>query len=170
MKSLKSSSDFEIVIHTDQHISHSLAWWSTKVVCGTALIGSLFLMVIYQIQPLFSFSTKVAQSMVVIGAAITLWHYWILKQGNKPFARPARLETKRGLYTIIRHPMYAGDMLAYSGLYLLAPNGVAAIVLMISFVALARQSMIEDAMLETQFGEGFRQWASQTALLIPRLF
>lgn len=139
------------------------------MVCGSLLIASLFLMVIYSVSPLFRFPTLLAQAMVVIGAGTSLWHYYLLKRHNQTLAKPQRLITQPGFYRWIRHPMYGADILSYTGLFLLMPNTVTLVILPVALLALTRQARKEDDYLERRFGRPYKRWEKQTWMILPFL-
>ncbi|WP_211317044.1 methyltransferase family protein [Arenicella xantha] len=140
-----------------------------KVVCGTVIIASLFLMSLYGVPTLFSVPRHYAQFLVLSGGALTLWHYLILKRNDRNVQNPYILMEARGLFRWVRHPMYCGDILSYTGLVLLAPNLVTVVVLLLSYLALIKQARVEDQFLAKRFGKRYSRWQCQTGLLLPRL-
>lgn len=129
MSSLKLKSEMSGNPTTEQPAAkrlppHSIFWWSIKVVCGAALIASLFLMIIYDLNRLFSVPALLAQLLVISGGITSIWHYRLLKQSSKDIAEPSALVSESALFRWIRHPMYLADMVAYTGLFLIAPNAL----------------------------------------------
>ena len=149
---------------------HPIFWWSIKVVCGAILIGSLFLMVIYQVPGLFSVPVIFAQALVLLGASTALWHYRILKRNGCDISVPRRLICNGGLYPRLRHPMYFADMMAYTGLFLLMPNVLTVLALALAYCALLRQAQVEDVYLASRFPQEFQQWKQSSRLIIPLVY
>ena len=150
--------------------THRMFWWTIKVVSGTILIAALFLMVIYDIPVLFSIPRGIGQVLVISGATVSIWHYVLLKRQGSNMCNPQTLMTHRGLFRWIRHPMYLADMVSYTGLFLLMPNPVTAVILPLSLIALVRQSQEEDRFLRQRFAGEFKAWRSKTSLLVPAIY
>ncbi|MEE4377847.1 MAG: methyltransferase [Candidatus Competibacteraceae bacterium] len=111
--------------------------------------------------------TAISQTLVIVGAVISIFHYNILKRFNKNISKPNYLVLKKGLFPYIRHPMYFGDMISCLGLFTLSANWATVVVLLISYVALFKQAQIEDGYLEELFGESFTNWSHQSKLIFP---
>ncbi len=127
-------------------------------------------MIIYNINVLFRAPILLAQSLVVVGGLSSILHYRFLKQGSNDIAEPKALIVDRGLFRWIRHPMYISDMIAYTGLFLIAPNLATLMVLLLAYLALAKQAMVEDEFLQATFGRQFSEWRANTRLLMPLIF
>jgi len=149
---------------------HSILWWSIKVACGTALIASLFLMFIYDFGVLFRVPMLFAQSLVIVGGFTSLWHYQILKESNNNIAHPNKMVSNKGLFRYVRHPMYLADAIAYTGLFLIAPNPITTVVLLLAYFALFRQSTVEDGVLAETFGSQFSEWRNKSKLILPFVY
>ncbi len=149
---------------------HSLAWWSIKVTCGALLITNAFVVVLYGLDTTFESPRLLAQILVIGGGACSIYHYLKLKAQNNDIQMPQKLETKAGLYRQIRHPMYLGDILIYSGLTLLYTTPVSVPVLFISIAALCKQADVEDQYLASRFTEQFPEWCSHSYRLIPFVY
>ncbi len=149
---------------------HSLFWWSLKIGCAATLISALFLKVIYQLTPWFSAPVILAQALVFVGAASTLWHYRQLKRSSNNIEQPAALVQRPGLFKLIRHPMYLSDMLVSSGLFLLFPTVPTIVVLAVGLFALVRQSQVEDQYMQQRFDAEFQEWQGKTKLILPFIY
>ena len=149
---------------------HSLVWWSIKVACGALLITNAFVVVLYGLDTTFESPRLFAQLMVIGGGVCSIYHYLKLKAQNSDIQTPQRLETKAGLYSFIRHPMYLGDILIYSGLALLYPTLFSIPVKHISIVALCKQADVEDQYLTCRFTEQFPEWRTHSYRLIPYIY
>lgn len=138
-------------------------WWRIKVACGAALILNA---VIHFLGPAGAgiVPRLLAQTVAVGGGIITLFHHRLLRRARGSNGA-ATLLTRGGLFNWIRHPMYTGDLLLYTGLTLLAPNSVSVLLLVLGAFALYRQARAEDAYLLSVHGEAFSAWQARTRLL-----
>jgi protein-S-isoprenylcysteine O-methyltransferase Ste14 len=146
-------------------------WWLIKVACGLLLAGHFiaFTLGLYATRPLIVIPLPVAQVFVVLGAAITLSHYVILKRATRLLARPARLVVDGGLFSLVRHPMYFGDLIMYAGLAMLTGDLAAVVLAILGAVAIVQQCKIEDRALSERFKSAHERWKSSTRLIVPWL-
>ncbi len=117
--------------------------------------------------PFVDVPIRLGQLMVMIGGLVTVTHYVCVRRHAHSLSEPDQLMTERGLYRYIRHPMYTGDLITYSGLTALAPGPVTALVLFVGIYAIWRQSIVEDRHLADRFDEMHREWRKRTFLLVP---
>ena len=149
---------------------HHVLWWSVKVACGAMLIVSLFFGFIYNLDSWFESPTRLSQFLVIIGGLSAIYHYLQLKSLNQNIEKPKVMETRYGLYKLVRHPMYLSDVVSYTGLYLLFPTGLTLAVLMFGLIALVQQSKAEDRFLAENFSDQFKTWEKRSKLLIPFVY
>lgn len=149
---------------------HSVVWWAIKVACGALLITNAFVVALYGLDAMFETPRLLAQLMVIGGGLCSIYHYLKLKAKNSDIQTPQRLETKAGLYRLIRHPMYLSDIVIYSGLTLLYPTLFSLPVLAISLVALCKQADVEDRYLASRFTEQYPEWRTRSYRLIPYIY
>lgn len=150
--------------------SHSLVWWAIKVACGALLISNAFLVALYGLEAMIETPRLLAQLMVISGGLCSIYHYLQLKAMNRDIQTPQRLETKAGLYRLVRHPMYLSDVAIYTGLTILYPTPFSLLLLIISIVALFKQADVEDRYLASRFSEQFSEWRSRSHKLIPYIY
>lgn len=75
-----------------------------------------------------------------------------------------------GPYAYVRHPIYAGFVLAMVGIFLLSaswPAGLSGLLLTLSIPRL--RIPVEEAELEERFGDRWRGYRDRTGALVPRL-
>ena len=107
------------------------------------------------------------QLTVLTGGLIEIAHYLILRRTNDNIAKPTSLETARGLYKFVRHPMYFGDLLILTGFLLMITTPAALALASLGLYGIARQVPIEDAELQDHFGQNAQAWRQSTRAVIP---
>jgi protein-S-isoprenylcysteine O-methyltransferase Ste14 len=76
----------------------------------------------------------------------------------------------RGLFGLVRNPIFSAMLLALAGLALLVPNALSLLALATSFAALELQvRRVEEPHLLRTHGDPYRAWASRTGRFLPRL-
>lgn len=75
---------------------------------------------------------------------------------------------QHGPYRILRHPSYAGVLLAVVGLSLLLNNILAIVVLLVCvFGGICYRIRVEERVLTTELGAAYTRYAARTARLLP---
>jgi protein-S-isoprenylcysteine O-methyltransferase Ste14 len=107
---------------------------------------------------------------ISIGAVLIIWgwrdiykYYWSKEEGR------GELVTK-GIYGIIRHPQYTGFWLITLGMlfdWATLPILIMYPLLLVLYYRLARR---EEADMEAEFGDAYRQYKARTGMFLPRLF
>lgn len=78
---------------------------------------------------------------------------------------------RSGLYKHLRHPAYAGALLAHLGLGLSFSNWISLGLSLVPFSVAALYRMnVEEQALEEKFGESYIQYSRGTKRLIPKLY
>ena len=148
-----------------------LLWWNIKVLCGLLLIIGLFIQYVADWhQPLFRIPRMLPTALVLLGGTIFLYHYYLIKKRNQTLDEAQVLVTTGGLFALIRHPMYLGDILMFTGFAMLAPTVPMLCVLAVSIFALAKQAIAEDRYLSALHSTEHGRWTRSTKLLIPAIF
>ncbi len=81
--------------------------------------------------------------------------------------RASRLRTT-GLYSLVRHPLYAGNTITAVGLAAFTTRWyLPLIVLLLGLLYHERIAAREEAFLEERFGDEFRAWAERVPAMIP---
>jgi protein-S-isoprenylcysteine O-methyltransferase Ste14 len=110
--------------------------------------------------------TYVGWGLMVPAAMLTFPSFYFLKRGGKPASgwEETTAVTARGVYRIIRHPMYFGTALFAVALALvlqsLAAVGLACAVIVFAYAA----SRLEEKSNLKKFAEGYRAYAGE----VPR--
>ncbi len=76
---------------------------------------------------------------------------------------------KSGIYSFIRHPMYAGDLCLALGFAFLKNNPFAFLIALIAFIPFVVAIKCEDRELIKRFGEKHKHYIKETGAIIPRL-
>lgn len=106
--------------------------------------------------------------MVIRGTAIhQLRHFFTI---NVAIQQDHRLVTD-GWYRILRHPAYLGGILTFIGCGISYGNLISGLVIPVPYILLILNRIeIEEAVLETEFGEEYRKMKQRTKKLIPFLY
>jgi protein-S-isoprenylcysteine O-methyltransferase Ste14 len=110
---------------------------------------------------------------VVLGWLGLLLRWWSFVSLGKYFT--VVLETSedqpvvtRGPYRVLRHPSYAGLLLAFAGTGLMVGNWLSAFgAVALVLIALIHRLRIEEHALTAAFGDQYREFAASRARLIP---
>ncbi len=77
---------------------------------------------------------------------------------------------RRGPYTIVRHPMYTGFLLALLGVAVIVGQMRGFFGVAVLFLALLLKSSVEESFMLQQFGAEYRQYQGRVKALIPFVF
>ena len=102
-------------------------------------------------------------ALIVVGNLIDVSGYATLFR-SVSIAAEARELKVTGLYRIVRHPIYLGQILAQAGVWLFyARTHVVWITFYVAFVAMQLyRSRLEDRVLQRAFGEPYLTWKRRT--------
>ncbi len=76
---------------------------------------------------------------------------------------------KKGVFNVVRHPIYLSEILLYLGLLMLSISLAAAVVWVIAIGFLHYISRHEERLLLARFGEDYEQYMREVPMWIPRL-
>jgi protein-S-isoprenylcysteine O-methyltransferase Ste14 len=110
--------------------------------------------------------TYVGWALLALAALLTFPSFYFLRRGGKPASgwEETTTVTARGVYRIIRHPMYFGTALFAVAVALLEQS-LAAVALACAVIVFAyAASRLEEKRNLEKFGEGYRAYASE----VPR--
>lgn len=105
----------------------------------------------------------IGSGLIVLGNALDVWGYGTLLRSCSIVAEARELKVT-GPYRIVRHPIYLGQMLAQSGVWLFyAQRHWVWAAFLFCFIAMQLwRSRVEDAVLERHFGPRYTAWKAQT--------
>ena len=75
---------------------------------------------------------------------------------------------KKGVFSIIRHPIYLSELLLYLGLLMLSISLAAAVIWIVAIIFLHYISRYEEKLLLARFGEEYEQYMREVPMWIPR--
>lgn len=76
---------------------------------------------------------------------------------------------RSGVFGIVRHPIYLGEILLYLGFLMLSTSLAAAVVLIIAIGFLHYISRCEEKLLLARFGKEYERYMGEVPMWIPRL-
>jgi protein-S-isoprenylcysteine O-methyltransferase Ste14 len=75
---------------------------------------------------------------------------------------------RKGVFSVVRHPIYLGEILVYLGLLMLSLSLAAAVVWAIAIAFLHTISRYEEGLLLARFGEAYEAYMREVPMWIPR--
>jgi protein-S-isoprenylcysteine O-methyltransferase Ste14 len=112
----------------------------------------------------------IGMAMVLAGTALRSWSIVSLGRyfRRKVTIEPGQTIVRRGPYRLLRHPSYAGLLLAITGLGLMFGSWVGAVVaLVVMLVGMVPRMRVEEAALARTFGDEYDRYARTTWRLVP---
>jgi len=117
--------------------------------------------------------SSVGIGCVLVGAVITFFGRTQLGRFGGPkivVEEDHKLITK-GIYNYIRHPMYLGYLVLFSGFCLSFRSYIITVLIASGLFEVFRRRMnLEERLLEREFGEEYRSYMGRTKRLIPFLY
>ena len=115
----------------------------------------------------------VGVALMLAGLALRWWANAVLGRFYTSTLRLAEGQqiVRAGPYRLLRHPGYGGVLLLWVGAGLASQNwAVAALILSLMSVAYAYRIKSEELMLQTAFGDQYRNYMRSTWRLVPWVF
>jgi protein-S-isoprenylcysteine O-methyltransferase Ste14 len=146
-----------------------LAWLLMPFLAGRPGAG-----VCLKIWPVIPASVGLALGglLLAAGYAGTLWCYALMgdtwrmgvDRGEKTVL------VTRGLYGVIRHPIYGLQTVMLGGVFVLLPTAVSLLALLLHLLCVWFKTRDEEAHLLRVHGEAYQAYRSRTGGLFPRIF
>ncbi|MEM9288340.1 MAG: protein-S-isoprenylcysteine O-methyltransferase [Pseudomonadota bacterium] len=151
-----------------------------KILLAGMYLGMGLLPTVHLATGLFSFAEYHLPSWATaLGAALHVLFLWLFWRSHADLGRnwSVTLEIRdehelvtHGVYTYIRHPMYAAIWLAALAQPLLVPNWIAGCMVLVAFSAMyVVRAPREEAMMRDKFGQAYDDYAQTTGRLLPRV-
>lgn len=135
---------------------------------GRSVLGLLRLLVVPQAIPIDVTGTV----FVILGVAFAIWSRHSLSKnwsGEVAIIQGQQF-TRRGPYTIVRHPIYAGMLLALFGTALVASTVGSLLGFALAILSLHQKAYIEEQFLLVEFGEPYATYQREVKFLIPFVY
>ena len=120
-----------------------------------------------------------AESMKYIGVAIFLSGYWIrtiaARTLRKQFSYLVTIQEHHqlitsGIYSLIRHPVYLGTILAVIGMFLVFSTWFGLAFVFIYSAILIHRMSLEEKLLFKYFGSVYQEYTQKSFRLIPHIY
>lgn len=107
-----------------------------------------------------------AVGLLFLGNALSVWGLISLRRSFSIMAEVRDL-VSRGPYRFIRHPIYAGQILATTALWLMAPSWASGLLLIAFIAAQLARSSIEEKKLASSLPE-YARYRERTGAYVPK--
>ena len=89
--------------------------------------------------------------------------------GRNTSGQVAKTLNTKGIYSIVRHPLYLANYLIWAGVLVFTMNIYVFLIVSLSYwIYYERIMFAEEAYLRQQFGEEFEEWAARVPAFIPK--
>ncbi len=151
--------------------------WDRKLVLGMALVGPMVMLIVAGLDMRFGWSEPVSGGLQMLAVALILIGYafstWAMLE-NRFFSGVVRIQKERGHhvidtgpYAIVRHPGYAGNVLANLVTPLMLSSYWALIPAVLTILITAVRTKLEDETLQNEL-PGYSAFTKKTRFrLIP---
>jgi protein-S-isoprenylcysteine O-methyltransferase Ste14 len=162
-------------IQTEHPIKRLLAYW-LPLMAAFVLLGPgepfRHTLLVEQFVPHSTLFESAGLFLCIVGAALACWARHLLGENwsaTVQLKNDHQLIT-RGPYRAVRHPIYSGLLLLFSGNAVLVGDWRGILAVAIVFLSFWRKLRLEERWLRGHFGEAYRQYEERSRALIPGLF
>ena len=122
--------------------------------------------------PVYTVCTVISVLLVLAGLALRAYTVCTTPKGtsgrNTAKQVADHLNTK-GIYSVVRHPLYLANYLIWAGLLVYTMNIFAFIIVsLVYWIYYERIMMAEEAFLRGKYGDEFEQWAAKVPAFLPK--
>ncbi len=110
--------------------------------------------------------------IMIVGFAIYYWAVLALGHFGSGFVRviPDHKVIQNGPYRLVRHPVYAGEILSFIGLGLALQSWVALLIILVTAsVFYSNRIRIEEKFLTAELGDDYVQYMKSVKRIIPHI-
>lgn len=113
-------------------------------------------------------------SLLLVFAGLALRAYTVCTtpkgtSGRNTASQVADTLNTKGIYSVVRHPLYLANYLIWAGLLVYTMNVFAFIIVsLVYWIYYERIMMAEEAFLRSKYGDEFEEWASKVPAFIPK--
>ena len=145
---------------------------------GQAIIAALFLVVWVLDSFFFKYTTFLNNHIplavqITVGVIMLLTAFYLARAGMKTVFSEVR-ETpgviRKGVFGVVRHPIYMSEILFYLGLLFFRTSLAAAGIWIIAIVFLSYISRYEEKLLLARFGDDYKQYMKEVGMYFPRVW
>jgi protein-S-isoprenylcysteine O-methyltransferase Ste14 len=135
---------------------------------GRSVPGSLGLLVVPQAIPIDVTGTV----FTIIGVAFAIWSRHSLRKNWSGVVAimEGQQFIRSGPYAIVRHPIYAGMLLALLGTTLVSATVGSLLGVVVAIISLWQKGCIEEQFLMVEFGEQYARYQREVKFLIPFIY
>lgn len=156
---------------------HSKSGWRARVAVGGVWLAWFFLfnpalrrgLLAWRFVPMGPAAAYTGLALTMVGLALSLWaRFYIGRNWNAlvVFTENHQL-VRSGPYAIVRHPIYAGFMLATLGTAIAFGQATGLVAVALIVISWGYKSRLEEALMIEQFGAEYEQYRREVKGLIP---
>ena len=138
------------------------------VLLGRSVLGSLGRAVVPQAILIDIIGTVFA----ITGVAFAIWSRQLLRNNwsGVVVITEGQQFIQSGPYTIVRHPIYAGMLLALLGTTLVASTVGSLLGFVLAIISLRQKACVEEQFLTAEFGDQYANYQYEVKFLIPFIY
>ncbi len=151
---------------------------SSRILRLVAMVSVLFLFAFQNIRlgfldwrfvPLNLLQFWIGFAVTACGLLFSIWarHYLGTNWSQAVTVKEDHKLITRGPYTLVRHPIYTGLLLALFGTAVVFDQWRELVAVVIAFSVLWQKLKLEEKWMVAEFGDEYRLYSSRTAALIP---
>jgi len=144
---------------------------------GQAIIAALFIVVWVLDSFVLKYTTFLNNHIplavqITLGVILLLTAFYMARAGMNIVFSEVREKPgviRKGVFGVVRHPIYLSEIMFYLGLLFFRTSLAAAVVWIIAIVFLHYISRYEEKLLLARFGDDYKQYMKDVPIFFPRL-
>lgn len=111
-------------------------------------------------------------AIYTVGGMLRIWPVFVLGRRFSGLVaiQPGHTLVTTGIYRFVRHPSYVGLLVLLLGWALVFRSGVGLLLFALLIPILLSRIRAEERLLETQFGDEYRDYIKRTSRLLPGIY